>query len=543
MSDTPIAERQISIPLRLIDLLLRYPRKRWDWGSLSKNPNITFTDIHQNISLPWKWDNVSLNINVLEENVINNPRYPWNYNTLSQNRNMTINIIKRYPTERWNWGYLTMYINANDIFENIKFPWRWVYLRLNTSMTYDLYKKYNKIFLSYKQTWGSPIDADYIDTRELDYGKYSQYDLRIHKSMYSTERSSIWRYMYIPIEEAVRIYNQPRPKKDTKSPICYTHYSWNIHITVQDILNNPELPWCFIKFFDFDENRPDFTIELLEVFRDHNTWNWKAISKHPNITVKDILEHLDYPWNLNKMLLNQNVMRMYIEKGTQPTVGDVGVKLDLYHYNRIIEENYDKYQHYANSFSLSIDNLNDKIHFEDCFDFTKKHWIKIDKIKQANRFYVKMETDKTNYERPGILGTTIKYYQYENLIKYNWDVKNFIINFKYDLYTDVEKQNFIKRFTNNYTTCTKNISKHRLVSIPEIKNTPIKWNYEYVSMNPNITPSFINETIDKNWDYKILSQHRFGFNPGYYNHMIKLHIFNHPIIIKDLIINFIIKYV
>jgi len=53
--------------MRLIDLVNKYPDKKWSWPLLSKNPNITMKDILDNPDKPWNWEIVSSNYNITME--------------------------------------------------------------------------------------------------------------------------------------------------------------------------------------------------------------------------------------------------------------------------------------------------------------------------------------------------------------------------------------------------------------------------------------------------------------------------------------------
>jgi hypothetical protein len=37
-------------------------------------------------------------------------------------------------------------------------------------------------------------------------------------------------------------------------------------------------------------------IDLINMFPD-KPWNWKSLSRNPNITMKDVINHPDKPWN------------------------------------------------------------------------------------------------------------------------------------------------------------------------------------------------------------------------------------------------------
>jgi hypothetical protein len=80
------------------------PDKRWHWGWLSANPNITW------------------------EIVRDNPDKSWSWISLSRNPNITLEILRDNPEESWDWEYLSLnkiiydpIINNKEIRKDIKY--------------------------------------------------------------------------------------------------------------------------------------------------------------------------------------------------------------------------------------------------------------------------------------------------------------------------------------------------------------------------------------------------------------------------------------
>jgi len=53
----------------ILELLKKYPHKRWNWYELSKNPKIPLWFIEENPQLRWDWVGVSANPNVTMDDV------------------------------------------------------------------------------------------------------------------------------------------------------------------------------------------------------------------------------------------------------------------------------------------------------------------------------------------------------------------------------------------------------------------------------------------------------------------------------------------
>jgi len=121
-------------------LLNHFPDKPWYWRSISSNPNITMEFINNNPDKPgaahpygaasekqlcadgaaahpfgaasekqrWDWRSISRNPNITMKDIINNPDKPWNWNWISFNPNITIEDIINNPDKPWDWDYISM---------------------------------------------------------------------------------------------------------------------------------------------------------------------------------------------------------------------------------------------------------------------------------------------------------------------------------------------------------------------------------------------------------------------------------------------------
>ena len=67
-------------------LINHFPDKRWDWGYISSNPNITMEDIVNNPDKQWDWRTISQNPNLTMDFIINNPNKEWNWERISRNK-------------------------------------------------------------------------------------------------------------------------------------------------------------------------------------------------------------------------------------------------------------------------------------------------------------------------------------------------------------------------------------------------------------------------------------------------------------------------
>ena len=86
-----------------MEMIEKYPNKRWDWLSISKNPNITMEIIEKYPNKPWSWWGVSANPNITVDIIEKYPDKPWKWKSpleitprgdLSENPNITLNLLK-----------------------------------------------------------------------------------------------------------------------------------------------------------------------------------------------------------------------------------------------------------------------------------------------------------------------------------------------------------------------------------------------------------------------------------------------------------------
>jgi hypothetical protein len=95
--------------IRLID---ENPDISWDWSGLSRNPNITWNVIQNNLHKPWNWRYVSCNPNITWEIILNNINKPWYWDALSHRKDITIDILKQLTNKPLNWQVISKNISS-----------------------------------------------------------------------------------------------------------------------------------------------------------------------------------------------------------------------------------------------------------------------------------------------------------------------------------------------------------------------------------------------------------------------------------------------
>jgi uncharacterized protein with HEPN domain len=74
---------------------------------LSKNPNITWDIVRNNLDKSWVFEQLTLNPVITPVIIKNNPNILWDYQYFSKNPNITWNIVKDNLDKNWNYELLT----------------------------------------------------------------------------------------------------------------------------------------------------------------------------------------------------------------------------------------------------------------------------------------------------------------------------------------------------------------------------------------------------------------------------------------------------
>ena len=123
------------------DIIKYNPNKfLWNENNILLNPNITWEVIQNNPNIKWFWTAISNNPNITWEIIQNNPNSPWDWSNISQNPNITWEIIQNNSDKPWNWSYLSCNpnITMEIIQNNPDKDWNWRYLSSNPNITREI---------------------------------------------------------------------------------------------------------------------------------------------------------------------------------------------------------------------------------------------------------------------------------------------------------------------------------------------------------------------------------------------------------------------
>lgn len=284
--------------------------KDWDWGELSSNPEISFSDIKNNPTLPWSSDDVIENPNVsIDEYLVLYPDRSTDWETLSMNPGLTTLDLLRYV----NLGMVDSDAISNNTNVTLEFvlayqhtlPWDWYCLSLNKNITITDVVSHPE--LSWNWWWVSQKPGITIELlrayRNLpwDWGRVSAYARATVTDMINSPDIP-WVYRCVSENPNVTI-------ADVK---CNSSLWWNWlellrnpGITVEDILETPELPWPTKRRIRFEwlSRNPNVTIEYVMDTIDccYKYWSFQGLSFNEGVSLDAIYANPTLPWDYYAM--------------------------------------------------------------------------------------------------------------------------------------------------------------------------------------------------------------------------------------------------
>ena len=84
---------------------------------------------------------------------------------------------------------------------------------------------------------------------------------------------------------------------------CWASVSKHKNITMEDINNNIDLPW---DWFEGVSNNPNLCVSALKM-RPAKYWDWRAVSMNPGISLEEIIDYPEFPWVKKYVSQNPNI--------------------------------------------------------------------------------------------------------------------------------------------------------------------------------------------------------------------------------------------
>lgn len=295
----------------LEQLLLKYPKKDWDFDKLSINPNISIEFMSEHLEYTWNWMIVggrpdvtqslininftrfitwsgsSLSLEFIEDHMnvsfrcrpatcpikrtATNEALTENlvfciWDSISENPNLTIPFIRKYQELYWwDWREISRNrgIGMDDIESNLDLPWEWTHVAHNPNVSIDFIIKHDK--------------KEYVN----------------------------WSHM--SKDPKVTMVDIERTKKEI--PWCFKNVSQNPNLTMRYVCSQMYYGW----HFDSISENVGITIDDLKSYPTH-PWNFARISSNPGITIDDIEATPEFPWQMDGISRNPNITMEFIDR-------------------------------------------------------------------------------------------------------------------------------------------------------------------------------------------------------------------------------------
>lgn len=304
---------------------------KWDWNMISKNPNITWDIVIQNLGLPWNWYSLTKTVDIDFEKALflHNAYYrfaeklDWFY--ISKHPNTTWETINTHTYMKY-WDNKGLALNPNIVkyllthkfFLPAKLNWDWV--GKNPSITLKDINEHPNIFNNFNMISENPnVTWDYV-MKNPDYDWSYEHLSRNPSITWNDIKNHPSITKYISNSVLLQFVNNPFLIVD--KPFLIVEHQSNTKLYTFDIPhissrfdknqnnqnktdNKKEWDWKFLS------RKPDLTWEDIKKYR-HAPWDIYQISKHPNITWHIILDNPTYEWSWMGISNNPNLKLDYI---------------------------------------------------------------------------------------------------------------------------------------------------------------------------------------------------------------------------------------
>ena len=274
-----------------IEYIIKNPSRYWNWKNISKNAAITEYIIDNNPELPWDYQMVAANPNITLEWAESRIDIPWDYTWFADNKNITMAFIKKHPSNKWieMAGTVSRNISLEEIDAYPDFPW-----------DYNNICLYNRVTLEWIDTHAHlPINYYYI------------------KTTYTVEWISLNYYKKIDYYKAAKYIDDPIRYIENFISNCtgLIHYTDHASMMINYISENENITLDMLDYFrgtNYDwayhaiSRNPHLTIEWVKKYK-NSAWCWRTLTSHKNITMDDIKQNPEFPWQIDYINNNPNI--------------------------------------------------------------------------------------------------------------------------------------------------------------------------------------------------------------------------------------------
>lgn len=271
-------------PLEWLD---QHPNRIWFSVVSSRMTDI---DMIRKYTKDLNWGEVSANVDI--QTVLDNPDLPWDYKVVSRNPKVDIDIVNDNPQIEWSYFWLTLHMDLGVIYANP--DCKWSYDILAERVNLDFIRQYPEKFYEYRSMSQNP-------------------NLTIEFLLENTDKRWNWHSVIenpnLKVEDLVK--NNIHLKEFKTFQRTYPDYC----VEHQELL--PELDWLILSHYVKLEtlkkypNKPwhmsinkNMTMEYV-LKHPKRGWSFVELSKKNQITLQDVLNHWDLPWNISEVIRNK----------------------------------------------------------------------------------------------------------------------------------------------------------------------------------------------------------------------------------------------
>ena len=225
--------------------------------------------------------------------------------SFSRNTGLNIEIISSYMQYEWYWRELSNNpgITMQAIINHPEYPWNWYNgVSRNPNLNISIIKQFSDKNWDWTFVSSNPGITMQDIINHPEYPWDWSYGVSRHPNM----------TMNMIIQNSNKLWsmNDQIISPNHSANVC-ANISSNTGITMQDIINHPEYPWDW--YYGVGRN-PNLTFSMTKLYRD-KTWCWNDISSNSGITTQDIINHPYYPWRWEGVChnpnLNLDILKLY----------------------------------------------------------------------------------------------------------------------------------------------------------------------------------------------------------------------------------------
>lgn len=271
---------------RWFDYVLKHLDKPWNWGGISRNPNIYWEDVVANSDLPWNYVYLMENPNITWDIIVKNFDRPWCIGRLSLRHDLDFNFVLENPTLNWHWEFISSNPNitwdiykANKLWNHPnktkrKIPWSSFGLSMNPNITMDIVEQNPRLGWSYSGLSQNPnLTLEFLE-KHLDKFAPASYHVSKHKIV---TIDFVLKHPEYPW--GMSLYSNPNMTLD----LILKHMNF--------LRKQPYISYSA----EYAADNPNITIKEVRSVKQNSDklFNYFNLSRNKNFTYKDILENTD----------------------------------------------------------------------------------------------------------------------------------------------------------------------------------------------------------------------------------------------------------